>query len=68
MTSFNEQLNELVKMTLTEAMKNQTDDDVNLQVVDESAKSQDFFQGNNPVGKRYTTACIKSRNFLSNIE
>ena len=54
-------------MTLTETTKNQTDDDVNLQVVDESGKSQDFFQDNNPVEKRYTTTCIKSRNFLSNI-
>ena len=35
--------------------------------MDESAKSLDFFQDNNPVGKRYTTAHIKSRNFLSNI-
>ena len=33
----------------------------------ESAKSQDFFQYNNPVGNRYTTTRIKSRNFLSNI-
>ena len=64
---FNEQLNELVKMTLTEKTKNQTDHDVNLQVVDKSAKSQDFFQDNNPVGKRYTTKRIKSRNVLSNI-
>ena len=67
MTSFNEQLNELVKMTLAETTKNQTDDDVNLQVVEESAESQDFFQDNNPVGKRYTTTRIKSRNVLSNI-
>ena len=35
--------------------------------MDESAKSLDFFRDNNPVGKRYTTAHIKSRNFLSNI-
>ena len=35
--------------------------------MDESAKSQDFFQDNNALGKRYTTTCIKSRNFLSNI-
>ena len=40
---------------------------MNLQVVDESAKSQDFFQDNNPIGKRYTITRIKSRNFLSNI-
>ena len=36
--------------------------------MDESAKSQDFFEDNNTmVGKRYTTTGIKSRNFLSNI-
>ena len=35
--------------------------------MDESAKSQDFFQDNIILGKRYTTTCIKSRNFLSNI-
>ena len=67
MTSFNEQLDELVKMTLTETMKNQADENVNLQVVNEPSKSQDFFQDNNPVRKRYTTTHIKSRNFLSNI-
>ena len=44
--------------------------DRNLQVMDESAKSQDFFQDNNTsakIGKRYTTTRIKSRNFLSKI-
>ena len=37
--------------------------------MDESAKSQDFFQDNNnsTIGKRYITTRIKSRNFLSNI-
>ena len=64
---YSEQFNELVKITLTELTKNQTDDDVNLQTVDELAKSQDFFQDNNPVGKRYTTTHIKSRIFPSNI-
>ena len=67
MTSFNKQLNDLVKITLTETTKNQTDDNVNLQVMEELAKSQDFIQDNNPVGKRYTTNRIKSINFLSNI-
>ena len=36
-------------------------------MVDESAKSKDFFRDNNPLGKKYTTTRIKSRNFLSNI-
>ena len=39
MTSFKEQLNKLVKITLTETTKHQTEDDVNLQMVDELAKS-----------------------------
>ena len=63
MTSFNEQFNELVKATLN----NSTNSDQNIQVRDKSVKSQDFFQDNIMLGKRYTTTCIKSRNFLSNI-
>ena len=35
-------------------------------MVDESSKTHDFFQDNNPLGKKYTTTEIKSRN-LSNI-
>ena len=56
MTSSNEEFNEL-----------EFNANKNLLVVDESAKSQDFFQDNNPIGKRYTTTRIKLRNFLSNI-
>ena len=68
-TSFNEQFNEIVKMTLSERqhVNDQTDGDGNIQVVDKSAKGQDFFQDNNSLGKKYTAARIKSRNFLSNI-
>ena len=41
---------------------------MDIQLIDESAKSQDFFQDNNvTVGKRYITSRIKSKNFLSNI-
>ena len=49
MTSFNEQFHELVKATLLEKqqLNNSTYDDENLQVIDVSAKSQDFFQDNN---------------------
>ena len=36
-------------------------------MIDESTKSQDFFQENKNIGKKYTTTRIKSRNFLSNI-
>ena len=69
MTTFNEQFNELVKVTLSERQKvnDQSDSDENIQVMDESAKSQDFFQDNNTLGKRYTTTLIKSKNFLFNI-
>ena len=67
MTKFNKQFNELVEVTLSERqqLNNWTDGDKNIQVMDESAKSQDFFQDNNALGKRYITMQIKSRNFLS---
>ena len=68
MTTFNQQFNKLVKATLSE--NDQTDNsNQNIQDMDESVKSQDFFQDNNTVaiGKRYTTTRIKSRNFLSDI-
>ena len=47
-------------------MERKTSDD-NIQDMDESAKSQDFFQDNNAIRKKYTTTRIKSRNLLSNI-
>ena len=58
MTAFNEQFNELVKVILSETQKDQTDDDENIQLMDQPAKSQD---------SRYTTTRSKSRNFLPNI-
>ena len=65
MTAFNKQFNELVKVTLQERhqLNDQTNGDENIQVMDGSAKSQDFFQDNNVLGKRYTTTRNKSRNF-----
>ena len=33
-------------------------------MIDESAKSQDFFQDNNPSEMKYTTKRIKSINFF----
>ena len=68
-TTFNEQFNELVKANLSERQQldDQTDSYENIQVVEESAKSQDFFQDNNALEKRYMTTRIKSRNSLSNI-
>ena len=48
MTTFKEQFYELVKVTLSERqqLNDMTDGDKNIQVMDESAKSQDFFQDN----------------------
>ena len=73
MTSFNEQFNELVKVALSgkQQLNDKTYDNENIQVMDESAKSQDFFRDhnnvNNTIEKRHTTTCIKYRKFLSNI-
>ena len=72
MTTFNQNFNDLVKATLSEQQYIRTETeqktkDKNIQDMDESAKSQDFLQDNNTIGKKYTTTCIRSRNFLSNI-
>ena len=56
MTLLKEQFSEVVKVTLSERQQienNQTDG--NIQGMDESAKSQEFFQDNNPLRKKYTT-------------
>ena len=73
MTTFNQNFNNLVKATLLEEQQpikidteNQTNDE-KIKDMGESAKSQDFFQDNNAIGKKYTTTRIKSRNFFSNI-
>ena len=67
MTTLGEQFNQLVEAAMT-VKQTQPDPDKNVVIVDESAKSQDFFQENKDIGKKYTTAHIKSRNFLSNME
>ena len=69
MTLFNvgEQFNELVKVTHSEKQMMTDPTNNNVQLIDESAKSQDFFQDNNPPGKKYTTTRIKSRKLLLNI-
>ena len=69
MTSFNvwEQFNELVKVILSEKQRMTDKNNSNVQLIDESAKSQVFFQDNNPPGKKWTMTRIKSRTFLSNI-
>ena len=65
--SITDQFNELVKVTLSEkqALTEQTDN--NVEMINKSAKSQDFFQNNKSSERKYTTARIQSRNFLSNI-
>ena len=64
--SIGDKFYELVKVTLSEkqALTEQTDS--NVEMIDESAKSQDSFQDNKPSERKYTTTRIKSRNFLSN--
>ena len=58
-----------MKVTLPERqqIRDQADGDENIKVVDKPVKSQDFFQDNNPPGKKYTATRVNSRNFLSNI-
>ena len=74
MTTFSQNFNNLVAATLLteeQEIKTETDkiSDEKTQIVDmdESAKSQDFFQDNNAIKVKYTTTRIKSRNVLSNI-
>ena len=67
MFTVGDKFNELVEVTLLhkQALKKQRGN--NVDIIDESAKSQDFFQDNKPSERKYTTTRIKSRNFLSNI-
>ena len=72
MKTSNQNFNNLVKVTLLAEEQQQTKtenktSDENIQDMDDSAKSQDFFQDINAIGKKCTTTRIKSRNFLSNI-
>ena len=68
MTTFNQNFNNLVKATLLEEQQQQQikaetenkTNDKNILDMDESAKSQDFFQDNNAIRKKYTTTQIKS--------
>ena len=64
--SINVQVNELVKLTLSKKQilaEKQTKDD-SIEMIDESAKGQDFLQDNNPSERKYTTKRIKSINFF----
>ena len=72
--SLNQEFEELVKTTLAEKQmitdNNNTDNTVEIIVMNESPKSTDFFQDDNSVknaGRKYTITGIKSRNFQSNI-
>ena len=71
MTILNDQFNKLVKVTLKEKQA-LTDDknDIQVEVMDESAKSPYFICDNNKPNnpeRKFTTTRIKSRIFLSNI-
>ena len=48
---FNERFNKLVKATLSENDQTNNSNE-NIQVMNESAKSQDFFQDNNNINNR----------------
>ena len=65
MTAFSitDQFNELVQVTLSEkqALTEQTDN--NIDMINKSAKSQDFFQNNKPSERKYTTARIHQEIF-----
>ena len=64
MTTFNQKFSELVEVTMAvQLVKNETDNNENIMDIDESAKSQDFFQDSNTTRKKYTNTPIKSRNF-----
>ena len=73
MTTLNNQFNKFVKVTLEEKQvlteKSNNKNDIQLEEMDESAKSPDFFPDNKPSKpeQKYTTTRMKSRNFLSNI-
>ena len=55
-------------MTLSEQQAlTENSDSIQQEMIDGSAKGPDFFQDNKPSERNYTTARIKSRNFLSNI-
>ena len=75
MAILKDQFNKLVKVTLEKKqalMENNNDkNDIQLEVMNVSAKNPDFFRDNksssNKPEQKYTTTRIKSRNFLSNI-
>ena len=69
MTTFSigDWFNELVKETLPEKQVFTEQTDNNVEMIDESAKSQNLFQDNKPPGKKHTTTRIKSKNFCQTL-
>ena len=69
--SLNNQFKELVKVTFSEKQAlTENSDIITEEMVDETAKSPDFFQDNKStenVERKYTKTRIKSRNFLLNM-
>ena len=68
MTTFNENFNDLVKVTLSEQqyIKTETEQKTNgknIQDMDESTKSRDFFQDNNTIGKKIYDYSYKIKKF-----
>ena len=64
MATLGEQFSKLVEVAMSVGQTQPDPIMEDVQIVDESAKSQDFFQDNKAIGKKYTTTRIKSRNFL----
>ena len=71
MTNLNDQFNELLRVEVKEKQAlTDNKNDIQLEVMDKSAKAPILFHDNNSFNKperKYTTTRIKSRNFLLNI-
>ena len=65
--SLRDKFNKLVKAALSQKQEQTEQTDEKIEMIDKSAKSQDYFQSNNPTERKYTTKRIKSRIILSNI-
>ena len=61
MFSLNDHFDDLVKVTLVEQQTLTETDNIQQEVIDKSAKSQDFFQNNKPSERKYATTRINSR-------
>lgn len=61
--SMSDQFNELVKSTVSEEQELTEQANEKVEMIDQSAKSQDLFQSNMPTKRKYITTRIKSRSF-----